>query len=724
MTGRVIEVIRRAGGSASAAASAVRAEAAALSAAASATEAALHDGPKVDMFSQLAAVTPAMLAVGGLIRVVETAAVYQRVSSGGDLNYSGSSGVRLAAQPLPAEYVDRHFGAVADGVVNDAAAYATMAANIPAGKTLRIAGGGVRNIGSPITFAQAGLKIVADVGVKILQRSGTGTIDTLVTVSGAGAEVHGLHLDANNSGNPTATYTGRGELLKMSGLRQVVRDVVFTGGHVKPFATGLYITGNDCTVDGVTGYGSGRILIRGRADRATIRNVVGYDVQASALHPDDTLTTGNKVLVWDGGSESGAPFTWVEFEGIKGRSNSATFLELIVVDSATEVGGRIIARNLLADFPNATGPDVIKFVNFRRIDIDGLTTFHAGDASSNASLRLQHDAGLPFTGRRSINLRGLDLAGHINFDEVTQADITIGGGSQIGRAINGPVCIDDLPSGTLAIEKGTRLGRFTDSVLASRSDSAFPTTEMGRCIIAGASGGTPSARQIAVARLEVITTQARRVRARMLSIDPPLEITGTRTPADGRWVFDGDLRENGAEVGGDILLSATDFSTLGPRDTEGWQHGMAVLRRDPSNGQISRLRCVTGGASCQTAWVASTAYTVGAWRFNGANVYACSVAGTSAASGGPTGTGAAITDGSVTWAYVAPLAVWSIDGQIGIQTETAAQIASIGAGVNTSGKFLGKIVRDATNNRLMVARGPAAGDLWDVADGSASVTPA
>lgn len=63
---------------------------------AAAIEAALYDGPKVDTFADLAAVTPAMLAVGGLIRVIETGAVYERVSTGGDLNYSGTGGVRLA----------------------------------------------------------------------------------------------------------------------------------------------------------------------------------------------------------------------------------------------------------------------------------------------------------------------------------------------------------------------------------------------------------------------------------------------------------------------------------------------------------------------------------------------------------------------------------------------------------------------------------------------------
>lgn len=73
------------------------------------------------------------------------------------------------------------------------------------------------------------------------------------------------------------------------------------------------------------------------------------------------------------------------------------------------------------------------------------------------------------------------------------------------------------------------------------------------------------------------------------------------------------------------------------------------------------------------AWVALTAYAGGfadssvlpdavgdstnAVVANGGHIYVCTVGGTSAASGGPTGTGAgAITDGTVTWYYVSPAA--------------------------------------------------------------------
>lgn len=54
-------------------------------------------------------------------------------------------------------------------------------------------------------------------------------------------------------------------------------------------------------------------------------------------------------------------------------------------------------------------------------------------------------------------------------------------------------------------------------------------------------------------------------------------------------------------------------------------------------------------------WAASKAYVVGQQVNSGGNVYRATAAGTSAASGGPTGTGGSITDGGVTWAYVGPV---------------------------------------------------------------------
>lgn len=60
------------------------------------------------------------------------------------------------------------------------------------------------------------------------------------------------------------------------------------------------------------------------------------------------------------------------------------------------------------------------------------------------------------------------------------------------------------------------------------------------------------------------------------------------------------------------------------------------------------------GSGATNAWVLSTVYTVGTLVANGGNGYYCTVGGTSAGSGGPSGTGATITDNTVTWTYVGP----------------------------------------------------------------------
>lgn len=50
-------------------------------------------------------------------------------------------------------------------------------------------------------------------------------------------------------------------------------------------------------------------------------------------------------------------------------------------------------------------------------------------------------------------------------------------------------------------------------------------------------------------------------------------------------------------------------------------------------------------------WQASSAVVVGEYVSNGGNLYRCATAGTTASAGGPTGTGASITDGTAVWAY-------------------------------------------------------------------------
>lgn len=69
-------------------------------------------------------------------------------------------------------------------------------------------------------------------------------------------------------------------------------------------------------------------------------------------------------------------------------------------------------------------------------------------------------------------------------------------------------------------------------------------------------------------------------------------------------------------------------------------------------GANRRYAAVMGGESDGGAlWSPSTDYPLRATISNDGNIYECATAGTSASSGGPTGTGDSITDGTCVWVW-------------------------------------------------------------------------
>jgi lysophospholipase L1-like esterase len=78
-------------------------------------------------------------------------------------------------------------------------------------------------------------------------------------------------------------------------------------------------------------------------------------------------------------------------------------------------------------------------------------------------------------------------------------------------------------------------------------------------------------------------------------------------------------------------------------------------------------------------WIASNAYSVGQLCSNSNNIYRCTQAGTSASSGGPSGTGTSITDSGVKWNYVYPQGMSVLNGTSG--TTSAA------TGITYNGSF-------------------------------------
>ena len=72
----------------------------AAAASASAVEAALYDGPKIDLQAELVTVVAGMVAVDGLLRVIETGGRYTRAADAAtdfDLDYTGSGGLKWLA---------------------------------------------------------------------------------------------------------------------------------------------------------------------------------------------------------------------------------------------------------------------------------------------------------------------------------------------------------------------------------------------------------------------------------------------------------------------------------------------------------------------------------------------------------------------------------------------------------------------------------------------------
>lgn len=99
--------------------------------------------------------------------------------------------------------------------------------------------------------------------------------------------------------------------------------------------------------------------------------------------------------------------------------------------------------------------------------------------------------------------------------------------------------------------------------------------------------------------------------------------------------------------------------------------GCTFARGYQSNGTTATADFTVG-----SAWIASNVTAIGQYCTNGGNTYKCTAAGTTAASGGPTGTGSGIVDGSVTWGYVGAGQLFDVlMGNCNVQVGTAVSFA-------------------------------------------------
>jgi hypothetical protein len=140
------------------------------------------------------------------------------------------------------------------------------------------------------------------------------------------------------------------------------------------------------------------------------------------------------------------------------------------------------------------------------------------------------------------------------------------------------------------------------------------------------------------------------------------------------------------DIVGNVLPSSTPTTAPQPIQVAAaslidgyYQQGEVVQR---SNGD--RWICTATGFKA-SAWTISTAYYQFAIVTNDTGkIYECVTAGTSAGSGGPTGTGAAITDGTCVWNYIGTEATFALTPRIAdAQVDsTANDVAGIVADFN------------------------------------------
>ena len=139
--------------------------------------------------------------------------------------------------------------------------------------------------------------------------------------------------------------------------------------------------------------------------------------------------------------------------------------------------------------------------------------------------------------------------------------------------------------------------------------------------------------------------------------------------SDGGTVTSGNVSSI-AVYGGTITKGYYNVYERSPADIRFFGTTMlesaAESYRGPATTQNGGLfGCHFENAWDTDAWVAATAYVVGDVVENDTGkIYKCTTAGTSAGSGGPTGTGSSISDGTCVWDYQAVRGVIRMDNQV------------------------------------------------------------
>jgi len=108
------------------------------------------------------------------------------------------------------------------------------------------------------------------------------------------------------------------------------------------------------------------------------------------------------------------------------------------------------------------------------------------------------------------------------------------------------------------------------------------------------------------------------------------------------------------------------------------------------------------GARCFPVWQASRTYITNAAVINGSNAYFCTQGGVSAGSGGPTGTGSGITDGTCKWNYAGAAATRTKNADLfavtaGTNFNVIGDMYQNGLGAQPQWDYNGGAIRDCAN---------------------------
>ena len=524
-----------------------------------------------------------------------------------------------------------------DGLTDNTAAFQALADNLSDGDDITLPPG-TYVVSDYVNFPQNRLTFRMSPGSLILKAGDTADLDTLIEFSGSGGCLINFGVDGNSSNN--TPYTGRGELVKVSGDDWTITDFRGRGSPSRVDSsdnvrgTCLYLTGSYIKVISPRTTDTGWTAIRNWGDFNEIRDAICKEWEFKAIMHDGSDEFRNLLTV----------------DSLVATTTSTTATEGLLVDPDANQMDIVRARNIFIDTPNTLFEfNNCKFAYVRRIDIEGMVLKH-GETSSNCSLRFQEEV-------EEVSIRGAVLDGHINFDPTVPCRISIGGNSIIGRTHVSTYAISDV-WGDLTIEDGVQLRNYeTGAIRLDATHGLESSGTIGALILHGAPDATPKVFQLDASLIS--SPGLTRLSAGKWSVKQPLKVEGTQpNPNTGLGFWDAESREVTVERGSGRRTFFAFGSQLPPTDSDGWQRGDIIRRRDVTNGQLVEVSCQIAGSAANTAWLGSTAYTLGTRRYNGSNVYVVATAGTSAASGGPTGTGSAITDGTVVWNYVAPLAVF------------------------------------------------------------------